>query len=480
MFFEKERQHFFRPLTSRRRELVVECLKTLYERLHGPAADYANSLTRDGMREMLFPIVQASGTQLAIEIMAVEDELSSAVDEQQITAALIRSLLRDGWIEGFADRSGLVTAYRFTRAGKLFAEALWALDRPRARARQRNMRSCRNSLEAALKNHDAYDLIDAYDHAEKVISDLSEGVDYFQDLVRRLMAEASNTPWDEFIEFLDRFEREFKRQLSEDNAERHRQAIRETISRLRSLEDKNYRAMESQLNDVALWAAKERIGSSTFEWMLDRIEELVEAACSRKQPEMIKAMNNYMRRATAIVQQAMMLRSGKRQHAFASVITHTASLEGESQDAFLEVVGSQFAPAEVRLIDPATFKLRTIAHRRKALTVTLKPRVTREARLASALDRAEANAFALSNEDVRSFLLAEYRLRNRAFRLSTLPFKSAIDVLTAMQAIESIRSPAPDSGVQIKATKLPTRLLTDCYEGNDYLIEIVNNADKTA
>lgn len=204
----------------------------------------------------------------------------------ELSNALFRSLLRDGWLEMFGDRAGLITAYRFSRAGKLFAEALGALHRPRSRNRQRNVRSCRNSLEAALRNSDAYDLVDAYDYAEKVISDLSEGVDYFQELVRNLMVEASRTPWDEFMEFLDRFEREFKKQLTADSVERHRQAIREALGKLRSLADDKTIALNDQLTEVARWAVQERIGNSTYVWLLDRIEEMVEAACTTKQPEL--------------------------------------------------------------------------------------------------------------------------------------------------------------------------------------------------
>lgn len=58
-FFEAKREKFFRPLTSARRELVAACLHTLYERLHGPSADYAHNLNRDELKELLMPAVQA-------------------------------------------------------------------------------------------------------------------------------------------------------------------------------------------------------------------------------------------------------------------------------------------------------------------------------------------------------------------------------------------------------------------------------------
>lgn len=477
MFFESERQNFFRPLNSKRRELVAACLKALHERLHGPGADYSQSLTRENLRDLISPVVQALGATYSAEESDSTDELGLIPqgDDQQLAGAIIRSLTRDGWLETFGDRAGLITAYRFTRAGKLFAEALWSHDRPHVRARQRNMRSCRNSVAAALKNIDAYDLVDAYEHAERVISDLAEGVDYFQELVRRLMVEASGTPWEEFMDFLDRFEKEFKKQLTADDANRHRQVIRDSLSRLATLETSKLNFLEGQLNDIAPWLLKERAGDSSLHWLLDRIEDLVEVACSTKQPELIKAMNVYMHRAASIVQQAMMLRAGAQRQAFSAAISKAASLSGAEQDAFLARIGENLAAAEVRLLDPASFKLRTYAQRQKALTVTAMPKITRDSRLKAAQARAESSAFALSNHDVHSSLLKERRLRGRDFRLSTLPVNSAIEVLHVMQSIEAVRSGGSET---LHAVKLDTKLLNDYYSGNDYLIRLNENADK--
>ncbi|KGD30732.1 ATP-dependent helicase HrpA [Burkholderia pseudomallei] len=44
VFFDAERQRFFRPLNSSRRELVAACLRALYDRLHGPASSSASPL----------------------------------------------------------------------------------------------------------------------------------------------------------------------------------------------------------------------------------------------------------------------------------------------------------------------------------------------------------------------------------------------------------------------------------------------------
>ena len=472
MFFQPDRLHFFRPLASKHRGILVDCVHALYERLHGPSADYAQNLTRESLRDLLLPVVQQARLALVPDDDAPPDlefSLSTDSDDAQSTAAVIRALERDGWLEKFGDRAGLVSAYRFTRAGKLFAEAFWTLDRRSARARQRNVRSCRNALDAALRNLDAYDLVDAYDYAEKVISDLSENVDYFQELVRRLMLEAAETPWDGFMEFLQRFETEFKKQLTADSVERHRQVIRDQLQRLQQLPPDQHRKLEAQLNDIARWASQERVGTSTLDWLLARIEEIVEAACTTKHPELIKAMSVYMQRAAAIVQQAVMLRGGQRKQAYSIAITRTAALAPAAQQAFLEQLGQAIAPAALRLLDPAAFKLRSASQRRRALTVTAQPRISHAARIEAAMIRAEADAFALSNEDVVSRIRAELQLRDRPIRLSTLPATTATEILNNMQLVEAVRA-ARDPALRV--TKLPAKLWNDFYAGDDYQIEI--------
>ncbi len=106
-FFAGERDRFFRPLNSARRELVAACLLALYDRLHGPAADYSHNLTRESLKELLLPVVRENqGTQ---ESDQESDELAGPEtnDPLQLTSIIIRVLTRDGWLEQFPDRNGL-------------------------------------------------------------------------------------------------------------------------------------------------------------------------------------------------------------------------------------------------------------------------------------------------------------------------------------------------------------------------------------
>ena len=470
LFFEAERQKFFRPLNGSRRELFVACLRALFERLHGPAADYAHNLTRDVLKDLLLPVVRAFQDQLAPDAGQDEFNTPESDDPQHLTGVVIRALLADGWLDQFADRHGLVTAFRFSRPGKLFAEALWSLDRP-SRSRQRNMRGCRNALEAALSERgDAHDLVDAYEYAEKVIEDLTDGIDYFQELVRHLMQAASaHSQWSEFVEFLDRFQRDYSKQLTADNATLNRQAIRQKLEKLRLVPESKFQRVDAQLRDIAHWAVKEYSGLSVYDWWLNRIEDIVDAACESKQPGFLKAMETYLKRVNGLAFQSMMLRAGQTRHAYLGAIQKIAQSPPAAQNQLLARIGEHLASTEIRLLDPASFKLRTATQRRKAVTVSIQPRPSRDARLAGAMQRAESEVFSLSNEALAEQLRGDLRLARQPIRLSVLPSASARDVIRAMQAVEAVRNAR---GNDLVARKLPTRLENDFYSGSDYEIDV--------
>lgn len=469
-FFFSERERFFRPLNGARRELVAACLRTLYERLHGPSADYAHNLNRDELKELLMPTVQAHQDRL--DTADVQDELNGEEtnDPNQLASLLIRVLVQDGWLEQFPDRQGLVTAFRFSRPGKLFAEAFWALHRP-SRSRQRNMRGCRNALDAALSERgDAHDLVDAYEYAEKVIEDLTEGIDDLQERVRRLMVEASiHNQWDSFVEFLERFQRDYSKQLTIDSSTINRSAIKQKLELLRTeLGDAKYRRMESQLHDIASWAAKEQTTGALLDWLLERIEEIVDAAHQSKQPGFIRAMENYVKRIAGLVQQSMMLRTGQSRHAYLDAIQRVASLDTPRQDALLGRIGLSIATVEIRLLDPSSFKLRSATQRRKAATTSVPPRPSREARLQAAMKQAEDQAFSVPNESLTQQIRSDLRLFRHPVRLSALPLATARDVLAAMQTVEAIRNTKPRD---LRATKLLGQVENEFCSGSDYEID---------
>jgi len=53
MFFTEERLYFFKPLVSKYREHVVQCLCLLYQRQYSSSADYGQSPDRQQLLELL-------------------------------------------------------------------------------------------------------------------------------------------------------------------------------------------------------------------------------------------------------------------------------------------------------------------------------------------------------------------------------------------------------------------------------------------
>jgi hypothetical protein len=71
---------------------------------------------RDALRDLL-PVVREYRDSVAEE--SVDDDFSSpdANDPPTLVGMIMRILQTDGWLEQFAERTGLVTAFRLPRPG---------------------------------------------------------------------------------------------------------------------------------------------------------------------------------------------------------------------------------------------------------------------------------------------------------------------------------------------------------------------------
>ena len=90
------------------------------------------------------------------------------------------------------------------------------------------------------------------------------------------------------------------------------------------------------------------------------------------------------------------------------------------------------------------------------------------------MQRAEAAAFTLSNQDIVAFVRAELRLKQTPIRLSALPMQTAQDVLLGMQLVEAVRASRDD---RLQATKLSAPLHTPYYSASDYQIQFRDDTD---
>ena len=460
---------FFRPLTLKKRRLIAACIRAFYQRLYGSHADYRSILGREELRDLFVQTIQSDAVYAEVIDDAGEEGFAPGdlADDQKMASAFIRQLVADGWLETAEDRVRLITAYRFTRSGKIFAQALTLADRPRERTRQRNMRSCKNALAAFIERRDVEDLLDAYEYADRVITDLSEDIELFYELARKILVDAhAQGNWEAFVEFIERrFRDEFSPRLVYDNAERHRLDITAQIDRLGELMSTEVQAIDTELMLHAPWAAEAAGQGGALGWLLERIEDMVTAACRTKQPELFRAMESYIRRHVVLLSQSLFMDADGSNAALSKLIRTIGDMPPTVQTEWLAGKAAAIAPVAVALYDPATVRLKTLAKHTRAQTVSIVPEITREERLRQFLRHAEERAFSLSQQDIVGYLQGRMKGMEQ-IRLSDLPVDDAIQALSLLRAVEVARG-AGELEVERREGE---PLENDIMSGTDYLI----------
>lgn len=463
-FFTPPRDQFFRPLTHDNRELCAFVLRALHERVHGANADYAEALTR----EVVLEVILRALAEPVLRFQAFGAERPVTAEEERTYASeLLRKLKEHGWLEDYRDPIDLRPTLKLSRAGKAFSETFSSLDDSRVKTRQRNMRSARKALAAFLTTCDADELLDAHEFASRVVQDLQDDVEYFRHLIQSLTREAlaQKVAWGEFNEFIEkRFSREYAVRLVADSAERHRGQIIEILDQVRALDGEIRALADGHLLQRAPWLEQEVQGRSPLLWLADRIENMVEAACSLKLPMLRSEMNNYVRRFTSLLRQALSLDYGA-DSALGRTMAWLKEESAPEHDRLLDTLASRLATSEVRL--PGGL-LRWTLRDREAAQVDQAPLIVDdESRLAAVLRRAEAEAFAFSDQDVLNGLLPY--LEQGPVSLDQLPVTTAADAVRVLHAVGAARS--AEGRRLMRARKTADQVRNPYFQADNYLLE---------
>lgn len=465
LFFAPPREHFFRPLTHDNREICAAVLRALHERVHGANADYAEALTREVVIEVAARVL----ADPAMRKLAFEPGRSVPAEEERAYAGeLLRKLKEHGWLEDYRDPINLKPTLKLSRAGKAFSETFANLDDSRAKTRQRNMRSARKALAAFKDTKDADELLDAHEFASRVVQDLQDDIEYFRHLIQSLTREAlaQKVAWGEFNEFIERrFAREYAVRLVADSAERHRGQIVEALDEVRALDGEIRAQVDGHLSQRASWLEHEAQGRSPMLWLADRIESMVEAACSLKLPMLRSEMNNYVRRFTSLLRQALSLDYGA-DSALGRTMSWLKERPDEARLALLDALAARLATSEIRLPGGV---LRWTVRDPGASDANLAPLTVDDAsRLEAAMRRAEAEAFAFSDQDVLAGLLPY--LRAGPVTLATLPVGNAEEAICVLHAVGAARS--AEGRRFMRASKTAGRVDNVFFSADDYELEV--------
>lgn len=133
MFFIKERQNFFKPLTGKYREQIVECLKLLHDKLYSSNADYGESLRRE---QVIDNFIEA--LERAPILDDSDDDGGRFRNNREQASWILNSLVDHGWLECQVDQATFKSTYPFSRIGRIFTQPLVDVDGRSVRTRHRN------------------------------------------------------------------------------------------------------------------------------------------------------------------------------------------------------------------------------------------------------------------------------------------------------------------------------------------------------
>jgi hypothetical protein len=438
--------------------LCAAVLRALHERVHGANADYAEVLTR----ELVLEVIQHALADPALRGLAFEAGQTVRAEEERTYASdLLRKLKEHGWLEDYRDPIDLRPTLKLSRAGKAFSETFANLDDSRAKTRQRNMRSARKALAAFIATRDADELLDAHEFA-------SRDIEYFRHLIQSLTREAlaQKVAWNEFNDFIEkRFAREYAVRLVADSAERHRGQINEVLEDVRALDGEQRAGVDAHLLQRAPWLEQTAQGRSPMLWLADRIESMVDAACGLKLPMLRSEMNNYVRRFTSLLRQALSLDYGA-ESPLGRTMAWLKEQPEPTREGLLDVLARRLATAEIRLPGGV---LRWTVRDRESEAVAQAPLVVDEtSRLNALLRRAEAEAFAFSDQQVLQGLLPY--LQGGPITLAALPVDTAEDAVRVLHAVGAVRS--AEGRRLIQARKMAGQVSTTYFQADDYELRV--------
>lgn len=367
MFFSDQRLHFFRPLVGKYREHICQCLGLLYQRQYGSSADYGHALTR----EQLIEIIDESLIQIG-DLSLANDADASALDDpneqseerfkstREQASWILKQLIDYGWIERQVDPATLLSTFPFSRMGRVFAQALLEADSTTIRTRHRNTRNTLNALDAFATRSEVYDLLDAFDYSERIVTDFTDVIAELEEKKRALVQEMESQELvqqaaEQFFDFMEkRFQPDIQVRLSADSVEKHRDDINKRLRSIRR-KSKDFKAdAERELRRTVPGLCEEH--QSYLMFILDTIERRMHNAADVMLPALRRALHGFTKRADIIIRQLSYLNT-QQDSDLVEVCRELADLSPEEYQARMQAAADTVATLNVRLIDPQHIKL---------------------------------------------------------------------------------------------------------------------------
>ncbi|WP_299770432.1 Wadjet anti-phage system protein JetA family protein [uncultured Pseudoteredinibacter sp.] len=485
MFFSAERLHFFKALTGKYRAQVAGCLTLLYQRQYSATADYGHAPDRDLIID-IFTEALARNAKLVLESDSedgADQELRFKTPREQ-ASWLLKLLIDCGWIERQVDPATLATSFPFSRMGRVFAQALLEADSSQIRTRHRNTRNTLNSLEAFHSRAEVYDLLDAFDHSERIITDFTDIIAELEERKRELVREVEaeqlvQQASEQFFEFMEkRFQPDIQVRLSADSVEKYRDDIKKIIRKIRSKPKSFKQQAELELRRVVPDLCSE--DQSYLYFLLEQIEQRMRSAADIMLPALRSALHGFTKRADIIIRQLSYLHS-QADNNLVETCRELADLDEESFQQRLSAAAEECASMRLAFIDPAQIKWQ---ERKSAVALSTAvqeaPELDSEAQRELMIQQLLDQAFVNNKENLRNYIVDSLR-GGRQIATSELQIEDAHSLMSMASAIEIGAVNNQSSDLQFDVQYLSTDPQSNEYFENfdEFTIELRGTAPAT-
>ncbi|TXR54956.1 flagellar protein FliT [Reinekea thalattae] len=475
MFFEQSREQFFKPVTTKYREQIIECLRELYRRLYtSSSADYGHALSRDDVIETFSAALVRAPVLASEEGDAEPSRFRNARDQ---ASWVLNQLIEYGWVEKQVDEATLQSSFNFSRHGRLFTEPFIHADSASVRTRHRNTRNVRNAMNSFLLNGEAYDLLDAWEYSERILSDFTDIISELDDRKRSLVQQMGDQmlvqqATADFFDFMEkRFQPDLAIRLSADSVEKYRDEIAKQSAKIRKQPKAFKQQVELRLR--ALLPEMVQEGQSLLFMILDSIETRMQSASDIMLPALRRALQGFTKRADIIIRQMSYLASSSHND-IAQVCTRFAEKPTQEQDRLLSLAGELMSVPQVGLLDPASVHIHNRQARREFELNMVNEQlddfdtdVQKELMVQQLLDQ----AFLVNDRQVRDYL-AKNLAAGKTVRSDQLPVSSATDLLALSHVIEVGSRSSLASDLSFEVTPVEGEAATTDYFERQDVFEI--------
>ena len=474
MFFTDDCLHFFKPLSSKYREQVVQCLALLYQSQYGSSADYGQSLNRDQLIE-IFEESLARSKNLVFEDSA-EDQEQRFKNHREQANWVLKQLVDSGWIDRQVDAATLQSTFPFSRLGRIFSLAIIESDNTQIRTRHRNTRNTLNALEAFISRGEVYDLLDAFDYSERIITDFTDVISELEERKRELVREVESQQLvqqatDQFFDFMEkRFQPDISVRLSADSVEKHRDDISRAVAKIRRRKKEFLKEAEIQLRRII---PDLREPDQSYLWyILDTIEQRMRNASEIMLPALRRSLHSFTKRADIIIRQISYMNS-QHNNNLVEICRELGDLPEDEYNARLDSASEAMATMRVQFVDPQQVRLQerkqtqwvdSSVHEHKAIDKDAQ----RELMIQQLLDQ----AFMVTGKHVKDYVLSSLR-SGRRISTRGLPVDDAKDLIAMAHVIEigAVNNLSSDLEFRVEPTG---KRVTDSNYYHEFTIELVS------